>query len=63
MNLATAADAARIYRVPIRTLRRWVYEGRLVDHSPWADRTRSRVVVDLAELEQLLDTLDRMPTR
>ena len=57
--LTTVTSAAVIYRVPVRTLRRWVYEGRLRDHSPRAARTRSRVVIDLEELDQMLNSEDK----
>lgn len=54
MMLTPVTQAAQIYRIPVRTLRRWVYEGRLGDHSHRAARTRSRVVIDLEELDRLV---------
>ncbi len=59
MILCTADDAARTYRLPARTIRRWVKEGRMVDHSILATHHRARVIIDIAELEQLLAHLGR----
>ncbi|MDF5758597.1 helix-turn-helix domain-containing protein [Spongiactinospora sp. TRM90649] len=46
----STADAARIYRIPARTIRRWHSEGRLT-----ATRDGKRLLWSCAELDQLAD--------
>lgn len=57
----TVAEVSRIYRVPQRTLRRWVTEGRLVDHADVArgcTRPR-RHLLAAVEVEQIISLLRR----
>jgi excisionase family DNA binding protein len=46
----TTADAATIYRIPVRTIRRWVEEGRLT-----STRNGRTILVSCDELDQLAD--------
>ena len=48
MRRLRLTDAARIYRIPERSLRRWVDQGRLTAH-----RSGHAWMLDLAEVEQL----------
>ncbi|MEV0993432.1 helix-turn-helix domain-containing protein [Nonomuraea sp. NPDC050202] len=44
----TTSDAARIYRIPARTLQRWVNEGRLT-----SERRGRAILLSCDELDQL----------
>lgn len=46
----TVADAAKLMDTPRRTIYDWISEGRITHRS-----SRSGILVDLAELEQLRD--------
>ncbi|MGI5288043.1 helix-turn-helix domain-containing protein [Nonomuraea polychroma] len=54
----STADAAVIYHIPARTLRRWVNEGRLT-----SQRQGRAILVNCDELDQLADLRDghRLP--
>jgi excisionase family DNA binding protein len=45
---STVPEAAKLYRMPTRTLYDWVAEGRLCHH-----RDDGHITVDLAEVDQL----------
>lgn len=57
--LITVTEAAKIHRIPPRTIRRWVTDGRLCQYGHWREgkqRTR-RHLIDAAELEELVKLL------
>ncbi|WP_199552791.1 helix-turn-helix domain-containing protein [Streptomyces sp. N35] len=56
--LVTAAEAARHYAIPIRTVQRWAAEGRLIRYG-----TPRRLTVDLREIDQLYWTHRPKPLR
>jgi predicted site-specific integrase-resolvase len=50
MVLVSTADAARIYRVPARTIRRWYTEGRITEPV----RHQGRLFWDAEQIAQLV---------